>query len=232
MKFNAVFRSLVVVSMAAAFVGCASFPDKELPKVDKLPDKSAFRNKPSVYVDVKFFTDMSGEARNKPVENAMVIGHYKPVVDKVTKESKLFSRYSLEPMNARDMDYVVKLEMTNWGSPGKAMAAGLVTGLSLFVIPTAATDNYSLVAKVQDKSGRELRRYEVNTSVTTWIGIWLLPMAGNSPGSVVPEVWAQMLKNVYQKMATDGTLQYSSVEPQWLQVAANDAFDLALPVAQ
>lgn len=232
MKFNAVFRSVAVVSVAAVFVGCASFPDKELSKIERLPDKSTFRNKPSAYVDVKFFTDMSGEERNKPVENAMVLGHYKPVVEKVTKESNLFSRYSLEPTNARDMDYVIKLEMTNWGSPGKAMAAGLVTGLTLFVIPSAATDNYSLVARVQDKSGRELRRYEVNTKVTTWVGIWLLPMAGNSPGSVIPEVWSQMLKNVYQKMATDGTLKYSYIEPQWLQVAVNDTLDVALPVAQ
>ncbi len=200
----------VVLAAALLMGGCASFPDSEVPKIEKLPDKSAFQNKPSVFVDAKTYLDRTDELTNS-IENPLAVGPFKAAAEKATKESNLFSKYTMDPFNGKDMDYVIKLEMINHApNMGMAFVSGFITGFSLFIIPGGATDHYVLRAKVLDKGGNSIKSYEYRSSVTTWIGIWFLPFVGNSPQTVVPEHWGNMVKRAYQQIINDNLLRYSA----------------------
>lgn len=204
------FRHVFVALATSLLLGaCASFPDSEFKKVDKLPDKSTYRNKPSVYVDNKFFVDRTEDVSNS-VENPAAVGTLKNAAEKVTKESGLFSKYTLDPFEGRDMDYVIRFEMINHvPNLGGAMVSGFITGFTLFIIPGVATDKYVLRAKVLDKAGQVIRSYEYRSHVTTWFGIWMLPLAGNSPQTVVPAHWEEMIKRAYDQIVKDNLLRYS-----------------------
>ena len=140
----------------------------------------------------------------------------------------MFGNYTLDPFKGREMDYTVKLELLNHGSSGAAAVSGIITGLSLFIIPGAATDNYRLTATVTDRSGRKLATYELNDAVTTWIGIWFIPLMGKSPATVVPAVWENMVKTVFQNIANDKLMQYSFMPNDGYRIAAVDGHTFGL----
>ena len=50
-----VIIAFIVAAFIFLLISCASFPCKELPIVDKLPDKSKFENKPSIYLDIIYY---------------------------------------------------------------------------------------------------------------------------------------------------------------------------------
>ena len=225
---KSIIKLISTTALLAVFAsGCASFPADGVPPVGKLPDKSAFRNKPSVFLDAKLTTDMSG-GKNAPAENKPGTDRFKEVVEKATKDSNMFGNYTMDPFKGRDMDYTVKLELLNHGSSGAAAASGFITGLSLFIIPGAATDHYKLTAAVTDRSGRKLATYELNDSVKTWIGIWFIPLMGKSPATVVPEVWENMVKTVFQNISNDKLMQYSFMPDPDNRIAAVDGYTLGL----
>jgi hypothetical protein len=190
---------------------CASFPGKKLPTIETLPDKSEFMNKPSIYLDVNFFTHLSG-AHKKPAENVTAKGIFIETVEQVTKESNLFATYTFDRFKGREMDYIIKLDMTNYGNMGTAMLGGMITGLSLFTIPSRVTDNYKLVANVFDRNGKELGSYEVEDCIRTWFHLFMLPLAGKTPNRTVKHVWTNMLKNIYEAISNDKLLLYSSMQ--------------------
>ena len=134
-----------MTALLAVFAsGCASFPANGVPPVGELSDKSAFHNKPSVFIDAKMMVDMSG-GKNTPAENKPGTDKFKEVVEKAAKDSDMFGNYTLDPFKGREMDYTVKLELLNHGDAGIAGVSGFITGLSLFIIPGAATDRKSVV---------------------------------------------------------------------------------------
>ena len=209
MSLGACARIAAILTAATLFSGCASFPGGNNPQIDKLPDKSAFTKRPSITLDVKMVAgnpDAATHAENKPGTDL-----FKGVVDKVTKDSAFFSSYSLDPFKSKETDYTIKMEMLNHGSGGAAAVSGLITGFTLGVIPGAATDHYRLTAKVMDRQGTVMKSYVINDEVTTWIGIWFIPFMGSSPQVVVPKVWTNMVKNVYQQMENDKLLPYAAL---------------------
>jgi hypothetical protein len=200
---------VVVLPLTFLAAGCAAaFPKNQLPLVHQLPDKTGFTAKPSVFLDVRFSVDLSGGS-SPPVRNDVASAKFKQMVEEVTKVSRLFSRYTFDPGQSKDMDYTIEIEMVNSGSAGAAAAAGFVSGLSLGVIPAGATDHYKLTGKVKDQNDKELASYILEDAVTTWIGMWAIPSGGSPPAQVVPSVLDNMLRNLYQKILSDQVLRYS-----------------------
>jgi hypothetical protein len=208
--------------LAVLASGCASFPGKQLPTVDALPDTAGLRSKPAVYIDAKVFTDLSGGKRPR-TENKAATERFQKVVEKVTQESGLFSRYTLDPAKAADMDYTVKMEMLNHGDAASAAVSGFITGLTLFVVPGAATDNYTLTSTITDRRGKQLSTQALDDSVKTWTGIWFVPLMAKSPATVVPQVWENMIRNLYQKMYETKVLPYAALRPERMVAAISIA---------
>ena len=204
-KRSMICRAAWIVLLAFITTACASFPENRLPKVDGITTQTQVSNKPSAYLALRFMVDFSG-GEQPSVETIGPLPTLRQVVEKVAAESALFRSYTFESFQAKTMDYVLQIEMTNYGSAGKAVGAGLITGLTLFLIPTAATDNYKLTAKLFDRNGQLLKTYSYDDGVTTWFGIWLLPMAGNTPQSVVLGVWENMIRTLFRDVLNDGLL--------------------------
>jgi hypothetical protein len=191
------------VLLAALLSGCSiSIPQNKLPTLGKLPDRSAVTDRPSAFLDVRFLGDLSGG--EKPAfEHPPGTAKFRELVDKVTKESGLFSRYTFEP---GDADYRIKMDMLDYGSAGAAVAAGVVSGATLGVIPGAVTDNYRLTVKVADRNGSALKTYEFEDAIQSWIGIWFVPGVAGRTEEVFPAVFENMLRHAYQKICDDKLL--------------------------
>ena len=77
---------------------------------------------------------------------------------------------------------------------------------SLFIIPGAATDNYKLTAQLYDKNSTLLKVYTYDDAITTWFGIWFLPVIGYTPLSAADELWENMFKALFLDLIKDNVL--------------------------
>lgn len=189
--------------------GCASFPQNEMVPVGAMPDVSNYKNKPSVYIDFRFY-------RGKPGYNAREIGAVKAKLsDKIrsyVNESNLFSTVTLDEFDRDKADYTIKLYGYNHGDEAAAMISGFLTGYSLGIIPGVATDNYTLRVELLDKSGQSLKRIENKDSVNTWIGIWFIPAMANTPEEAVETTLENQIKTALKQLIESGQLKYSKNE--------------------
>lgn len=186
--------------------GCASFRNNEVATVEKLPDVSQYSQKPSVYVEPHFFR---GEPGKPQAEIIALKEKINGVIGKTLNESGLFSKYSFDEKDKAGSDYVIRLNIYNHGNHGLAAAAGFISGLTLTVIPAAATDNYTLEAKLFDGSGKVINESTNKDSITTWIGIVFLPMAGLTPDKAMSATLDNQLKAVLKELVENGKLKYS-----------------------
>ncbi|MGH0038481.1 MAG: hypothetical protein ACQGVK_25890 [Myxococcota bacterium] len=175
--------------------GCATFPDGRVADVDQVQVRG-LAEKPSVYVLPAF------ESEQGTVEPMQ--GWFKNAVRTATNAANLFGEVSYDAYRARDMDYIVKLEMNNHASPFAAVGAALIVGLTVFIVPAYATDHYTLRALVVDQNDTELDSFKLESYVRYWFGIWLLPFVGKSPWTEVPEHMERMVLNAYQHFASGG----------------------------
>jgi hypothetical protein len=155
-----------IALLAFITTACASFPDNRLPKVEETLTQAQVSNKPSAYLALRYMVDLSG-GEQPGVEAIGPLPTLRQVVEKVVTESALFRSYTFDSFQAKSTDHVLQIEMRNYGSLGKAVGAGLLTGLTLFLIPSAATDNYKLTAKLYDRNGQLQKTYSYDDGITT-----------------------------------------------------------------
>lgn len=209
MKTNRLILFALLLVAGLSLNGCASFPNKEIGAVDAMPDVSAYQHKPSAYIEVKFYRS-EPEAVDKtemPQATEMLSGIVKSVLDK----SSLFGSYTMEPDKAKDNDYQIKMHVYNHANSSAAMAAGFITGYTLGVIPSFATDNYSMVIEIYDNNMNLVEKKRTNDSIETWFGIWLIPMMSQSPNKVTGEVLENMVKHSLKIMIEGNKLRYSEI---------------------
>lgn len=185
---------LVVAALVSLNSGCASFAGHQLPEVtsSQYPE---VRTKPSVYLDIMFITDI-----NQPVENTESTVQLKELVNQLTAESGLFSDYTTDESHADEMEYHIQLDVVNFGNQTAAMLAGIISGVTLGLIPTWIKDHYRLETAVVDERGNELRLYTYEDHVTTWFHLIFIPMT-KSAGKVPWNVIANMIRNFYFDLA-------------------------------
>ena len=89
-----------------------------------------------------------------------------------------------------------------------SLGMAFLTGLTLYIIPSKATDTYVLTAIVQDSSGQEIAQYELTDSVTQWQEILLLPiMPFIMTPLVASGVRKNMLRTLIHRMIDDGVVK-------------------------
>ncbi|WP_440905853.1 hypothetical protein ACMZOO_06265 [Catenovulum sp. SX2] len=197
---------LIIIITALVISGCASFPGEKLAKVESLPDVSSYKQKPKVVIDLKLFSGKPG------TENAIEIAQAQPelqrITSKVIDDAQLFADVSYDSFAQADADYVIKLHLYNHGDQGAAAVMGFLSGFTFGVIPAAATDKYTLQAEVfQNK--QSLTTLENNDEMTTWIGIWFIPMMGNTPQKGFEAVFSNMVKDALNKMVAEKQIKYA-----------------------
>ncbi len=193
-KFNFVY--LVGISLLL-FTGCASFPGNNLPNVGKLPPLTESTNKPSASYSFSSWVDLFGKKEHQENIRKQLEDEFLSVL----RESRHFA--SLTPNDQGEINIEVRL--VNSGNPA-VMIPAFITGLSLYTIPSWATDTYTITAKVKAIDGK-IHTYNLKDSMTT---VQWLPMIVVAPFknmvSVSKEVRRNIWKNLILKMQEDGVL--------------------------
>ncbi len=179
---------VLVIFLMAVMSGCAVFDGGQVPKTTlstyEGDEKLTLSYSSNAMGGLSSAKDLP-ESAQSIVEGELL---------SVLEESDYFSRISKKDSSA---DISIETTLTNSGNPA-ALIPALVTGFSLYTIPSWATDNFDLVAIVERKDG--LKKEYVLADSTTLVQ-WL-PMIFAFPAknfSVIPEV----RKNMYRKVLTD-----------------------------
>ena len=202
-------RAIAACSIVA-IAGCASFAKNQVPEVTNMPSVEQYQNKPSVYVDFRFFQGDPQTTQN-PVEMAAAKNALQPMVERTLQESQLFNRTTFDAFEQDKTDYTIKVYAYNHGSHGGAAVMGFITGFTLGVIPSAATDNYTLVVEATGKDGAKVSNASNQDAVTTWIGLWFIPLMGNTPDEAITGTLENQLRAALKELVESGKLQYSGV---------------------
>lgn len=206
-----VFASLLTLS------ACASFPNEEVAKVSDFPNVSQYQTKPKVYIDLKFFS--GNPANGTAVEVPAAKERVQPMLEKVFKEKALFSEFTFDEFKQEEMSYKLELHFYNHGEAGAAAVMGFLTGFTFGVIPSAATDQYTLKSSLNDDSGT-LSQQVSKDSMTTWIGIWFIPMMANSPQKALEETLTNQVKAAIKEMIDSGKLKYALFQGNQIRLAS------------
>lgn len=179
------------------FTSCASFPGNKLPVVggfQPLPDGPV---KPTAAYSFSSGVDLF--EKQEHVESVRIVLEHE-FID-VLNESGYFA--SLTPGNQAEI--IIQARLVNSGTPAVIIPA-IITGLSLYTIPSWATDNYDVTAKVTTPDGKE-HTYQLTDSITSYQWLPLIVIAPfNTAGNVSKEVRQNIWKNLILNMQQDGIL--------------------------
>lgn len=191
---------VVAVAMSLS-VGCASFKGNQLPEVGKLPPSATGAEKPDV--TFKFSSGVFFVSKQEHIES--VRQQMEDEFVQVLRESGYFATVT-EGNEGKGIH--INAMLINSGSPA-GMIPAVITGLSLYTIPSWATDNFEVTAKVTTPNGKE-HTYNLSDSSTLvqWLPmIFAFPF--KNPIEVPVEVRKNIYKNLIQKMQEDGVLSKS-----------------------
>ena len=216
-----VFVFLVSVLMS----GCASYEQNRLERLSAYPDVSMYENKPSVYVDLNLYI---GEPGKRPTRVQNMHDDFVAIFEGAIEDSGLFREYTFDASDMDEVDYTLALDVYNHGNQGLAFITGFITGYSFGVIPSAATDNYTLVLKALDKNGNNLAEEQNDDAIRTWMGIWFLPVSSNTPQKAVTKTLENQLKVALNELIKSNALKYSAIKVESFS-PSNDESKLSRP---
>lgn len=198
--------SLALVLSAALLSGCASFEKKELERVDAFASSTQQALKPTIYVDVHSYR---GEPGGKAKELPGGASTLRPAIENALNHSDMFSSYSFDAAQGAGADYTLRIDAYNHGNAVGAAVMGFICGYSLGIIPAAATDNYTLNFQARDNRGGVLKEYTNKDSVTTWMGLWFIPVMGNTPKKAIDSTIENQVRLALRTLTEEGTFQHS-----------------------
>ncbi|KAA8738743.1 hypothetical protein FE275_17305 [Pseudomonas koreensis] len=203
------FGKILALGLVLALGGCASFTKDEVAPV-KLPSMASYANKPNVYVDFDFY---QGEPKSaSAVEVPQARDQLKPELQKILSDSGLFGRVTLDEFQKQPGDYSLRLKMYNHPPNAGSMVLGFISGFSLGVIPAYGTDQYTMSLEAVDGTGQALTTASNHDAVGTWIGIWFIPLMGNTPKAAVNDTFARQVNALLKQMIDNNNLKYSALE--------------------
>ncbi|EOQ97750.1 hypothetical protein LEP1GSC195_0109 [Leptospira wolbachii serovar Codice str. CDC] len=155
------FLSLVGFGLA---LSCATFREGNV-EYQKIEATNAAKKSISFAVtgQVKLNT-------NEPVpQNANALGSWANVVKEEFTASSLFSAVK---NNEKSTDLSVDINIQNNGQFSQGLS--MLTGLTLYLFPSSATDEFVVEATFKNKSGKEIAKIQKRDSVSTWSHITLI----------------------------------------------------------
>lgn len=190
----------IAVLAAFALSGCAAFSGNTLPRGASYPAMS-LDPKPSVSVQLTFRQFLNG-SQVTLFRGTAEVGHTNRLVG-MLEESGYFSSVVVGDGPA---DVTLALEFKNEGSANLGMA--FLTGLTLFLVPSWATDNWRLDATATARASGRSQQFHVEEFVTQWQHVLLIPVM---PFKLTPVVTYQVQNDVWRtfiaQLATSGLLQ-------------------------
>ena len=191
------WKGVAILAFAMSLSGCAFFKGDNIPETTLAPPEQAEAMRPSVHYDVNATQIMSvgashGEKFQQLVDQELA---------KILKESNYFSAVVKD---GRDADINLSVTFTDTTGPG-VMIGGIISGLTLWTIPTWLTECYELKAVVKTKNN-QTKAYEMSDSFTmvSWLPMILLAPVKNI--TTITDVRENMYRNLFMHMKDDGLL--------------------------
>ena len=198
---NRIGRILTILTACSLFMGCASFTRNNLPNVGVLLPPAPDAEKPAATFEFSSEVDMMGK-RSHP-ENARSMLEAELV--EVLHESGYFATLD---KGSDGKDLSVNVHLVNSGNPA-ALVPAMITGFSLYTIPSWVTDTFNIVCTIKAADGKEYE-YTLEDSITSaqWLPmIFAFPF--NMPNKVGVEVRKNIYRNLIMRMQEDGLLPKS-----------------------
>lgn len=199
---------IAVFSLVVFLAACASFHQEEIPQISQISDSSTSGSKPSVCFDFDFYR--GGPSSANPIDIDAAEEKLTPVLKRVVSESELFGEVTYDEFDKENFDYTIRIRAFNHGDSSGAAVGGFITGLTLGIIPSAATDNYTVVFEIFDHKGNILEKGMNKDSITTWFGIWFIPLAGKTVDKAIEASFENQIKDVLKQAFESGSIDYSS----------------------
>lgn len=196
------------LALVLGLSGCASFTKDEVAPVN-LPSMSSYSNKPNVYVDFDFY--QGAPKSTSAVEMPQARDMLKPELQKVLNDSGLFGRVTLDEFQKQPGDYSLRLKVYNHPPGGGQLAMAFISGLTMTVIPSMATDQYTMSLEALDQQGLPISNASNHDSINTWIGIWFVPLMGNTPKAAISDTFSRQVNALLKQMVESKSLQYSAL---------------------
>ncbi len=178
------------------FCGCASFRSGQPRQISKWPPEPTTRKK-SISITV------SGEASlNEKVQdvNATLIKTWSEQTVKAYRESGLFSdvKTGLTKSSLR-----AEVEIIDQGKANLGLA--FLTGLTLYLVPSNATDEFVVKTTIKDQNGKTLGVFERTEAVTMWQQAFLIfAMPFNFPGTIVKDTIYDLNREIINQANAEG----------------------------
>ena len=182
------YLKLLLVLAFASIAGCATFPGNVLPEVTSFPVAT---NKPSVNVTLSFRQYVNGQPVNIAVKTGE-LNLQKKVIERFEK-SGLYSSVSVVNQNS---DFTVTTSVLDEGSGSMGMA--VVTGLTLYLVPSSATDTFKVTAVVKNNKTGVEKTIELEDFTTMCQQLFLLPLL---PFKMMPAVVSDVQNNIMDTLA-------------------------------
>ena len=145
--------------------GCISYSRHNLAQVQQWPPAASSTEKPSAYIHVEgqyLFND-------EPQSGGFNQTRLEKLILKQYQDSGLFKRVVTTEQEA---DLYINVNISNHESGSKA--AAFITGLTLFIIPSTASNTLSMQTEFMDGSGNLLGSIEKQETITTWMQLLLV----------------------------------------------------------
>jgi hypothetical protein len=161
--------------------------------------------RPNVHMDVNFYAGEPGNKPNLIPVNQPGLAGMMDVVKQTVASSGLFQQVSYDgPANPGDLH--LTLRVYDHCDTGVAIVSSLVTGLSLGLVPSVATDSYTLQLEVSDSRGQTLSSVGNEDSTRTYVGLAFLTVSGHKPEQSQHEVLANQVRAALKEAYDAGKL--------------------------
>lgn len=145
--------------------GCISYSNHNLAQVQQWPPAATGSGKPTAYIKVEgryqFNEQPQSSGFNQAGLEKLILRQY--------QDSGLFSRVSTSQQAS---DLYISVKVSNHESGSKA--AAFITGLTLFIIPSTASNALSMQTEFRDGEGTLLGSVEKHETITTWMQLLLI----------------------------------------------------------
>ncbi len=92
------------------------------------------------------------------------------------------------------------------------MVLAFLSGFTFTIIPALATDQYTMSLETLDEQGQSLGKTSNHDAVNTWMGIWFLPLASNTPKAAITDTFNRQVNALLKNWVDNNRIKYSAVD--------------------
>lgn len=190
-------KFLLFILLSFTLSGCAVFNGGKVPETVLMPMEKTDQKKPTISYDITASGGLFSKSKSPEIIQNIIAGELLQTLE----QSEYFSRISKKDDEA-ELNLTVTIK--NSGNPA-ALIPAMITGFSLYTIPSWATDKFVVTAVAKSIDGNS-KQYvlEDSTTLVQWLPmIFAFPVKNFS---VIPEVRKNMYRNIIMQMKNDGLL--------------------------